>query len=263
MVAPHLTTDPALLRGVRLLAKPAADFAALLTRIERRLFLSAKERAVLDPIVAAAHRLGDPVVAAASEDDARRRIAKGIAAPVLNELLALSQTIATESARRADLFKAGPELEGMFGVKATRSIEDGVREGALVFGGVQGLGDVVVIGGPPPVGRGIYSFVDDPWIHPALAEVLLAVLRGTACQYALIAAFDRGEPIDQVRASFLASTFALGVHELVRLIASLPEASVSDIVLPPHERLDLAALQDEVNETNVRATQKVAQTEMP
>jgi hypothetical protein len=256
-VAPHLTTDPTLLRGVRVLAKPAADFAALLMRIERRLFLSADERGRLDPIVALAHRLGDPIVSSTSDDDARRRIEKAAASPSLDELLRLSQATVIDSARKADLFKAGAELEGMFGTIATRSIEDAVREGALVLGGVLALGDVLVIGGPPAAARGLFSFVDDPWVHPTLADLLMDILRGTVSQYALIAAFDHGEPIDPRRAALLAASVATGVHQLVRFIASIPEGNVSDIVVPPHERLELARLQIEVNETNVRATQKV------
>lgn len=80
-----------------------------------------------------------------------------------------------------------------------------------------------------------------------MKECFLSGLESTAASLALTHAMLGRRKLDAWVALALVEIYRMGLYESLRLLASLPEIHVPDSVVPMAERLDIAALQQQVH----------------
>lgn len=221
------------------------------------------------PMDAAVHSLGRSLLAARTEEELANLTAEALSKPWLPTFLALSVELFAERTAKLDTLVADDQARALQPIKhpvARMMVQAHMLTGELMKAmraifplttsesgdsALREAGDRVLLHRH----EGIAPIFADPSLPPRVAVLLLASFEGVVAMFGLYELIRRDGlkvALDRPIARMLATQWVSGIRQHLRLMASFPESSVPENVIPLDERLDLPALYEANRATRLR-----------
>jgi hypothetical protein len=233
------------------------DLLDMVRRFLARALMSEGDRRLLDALREPAAAIGEPLLSSLDKGDFFNRLDEVVETPILPRLNL--ELLKSQALEQVPLVPPSPSRSNwpreLFGGATSRldaaerlffefaaahrqfmaSLPEPVRAQAI---------DCTEAMAERPLG-----FLEEPTIHPKMKEIMLEGLRADACLMTLLHALIVHRRPEPWLSLALADTVYGGSYHRLRLLASAPGVTVSEDIVPPSDRLDVALLEQEAKTT--------------
>jgi hypothetical protein len=234
-------------------------WGASLARRMRALAMSPAERELLETLERASERSGRPLLEAADASNLEQRLETVVVDPEFHrfnsealrrfpfgDLELLAEDLSPPPEALVEAIGAGPAKVVSEAMPLAGACVSVLAQALVELGRQRFIAEASTIADDP---MRLYA---NPHLH---SRVKAGVLEGALSSAAFLgiahAVFSKRKP-EPWLALALAERYRNGLREYLRVLASLEEVSVPKELMPPNERLDMRALQREVDEANER-----------
>ena len=192
-------------------------------------------------------RFGGPIVSSPSLDVARQRVRETAESRAFAKALAdLKALIDMDELATVSVDGIAGLAAPLLGRVASRALQEGVRiELAVLASQVNlllGVGRDAWRQAAEAQAEDPLAFVYNPEIPLTVIEAMLGTFTAQAAMFGLLHALFPGSKVRPQLAKYLAETYRDGMRGYLRVLASIPQASVPPSIVPLEDRYDINAL---------------------
>jgi hypothetical protein len=192
----------------------------------------------------AAQRFGSQLLKAADIDDLDDRLDELVSAPGIAHLngLMADDALPSEPLDRSSVKALAEAMGDVLGAASGQAVADAQPLLDAWLDAQRQLGTLLAQAKAqreiPPASKPLSLY--DPDVPVEFLRAAFHNLRGGLCGLAILYAIMEGQPVEPWLAEALTKRLIESAFEHLRLLASIPEITVSETAMPRHERLDLA-----------------------